>query len=212
MKSKILIEPHYFPSIEFLCAIFSFDEIILEVHEYFEKQTYRNRCFINTANGKLMLTVPLENRHGKIFTKDVRIEPGLKWRNNHWRAIESAYRKAPFYEHYSDDLKKIIFDNCDSLHELNYNLLSFCLRHIGLQKKISETVAYNKDVEENIFDCRSVISHKKPFSERNILKPQGYYQIFGSEFVSNLAFVDLLFCEGPRAREVIAASSALPNK
>ncbi|MBS1682982.1 MAG: WbqC family protein [Bacteroidetes bacterium] len=212
MENKILIEPHYLPSLEYLCTIFSFDEIILEGNEHFEKQSYRNRGFINGANGKLMLTVPLTERKGKIFTKDVRIEPGKKWRNNHWRAIESAYRKAPFYEHYADELASIIYSNHNYLIELNYNLLSFCLKHIGLQKKISETLAYHKIVSEDILDGRSVISSKKPFTDRSFYQPAQYYQVFGNEFAANLSFVDLLFCEGPRAKEVIVASSLLLNK
>jgi len=136
VKKIILIEPHYLPSLEYFCAIFSVEEIILEVNEHFEKQSYRNRCFINTANGKQMLTVPLAERHGKVLIKNVLVEQGVKWRNNHWRSIESAYRKTPFFEHYSDELKKILFDKHEMLTELNRDLLSFCLRHIGFQKSI----------------------------------------------------------------------------
>ncbi|MGC4020803.1 MAG: WbqC family protein [Cyclobacteriaceae bacterium] len=209
---KAVVEPHYLPSLEFFSALIPCDEIILEVNEYFEKQTYRNRCYINTANGKLMLTIPLENRHGKIYTKDVKVEPGLKWRNNHWRAIESAYRKAPFFEYYSDELKQILYSNHHLLFDLNKDLLSFCLRHIGFRKTISETVTYNKVLEENIFDLRSVISLKKPFAERQLYKPQEYYQIFGNEFVPNLSLIDLLFCEGPSAKQVIATSKSLLNE
>lgn len=207
-----VIELHYLPSLEYFCCLLRFEKIHLEVNDHFIKQTYRNRCFINTAQGKKMLTVPLMERHGKILTKDVLIDTAVRWRNNHWRTIESAYRKAPYFEYYSDELKKILFRGHEHLFELNMDLLSFCLRHIGFQKNISATVAYTKIPVDNSCDLRSVISSKTTYTERNFYLPKKYYQVFGNEFVENLSLIDLLFCEGPRANEMIKISSHFLNK
>lgn len=203
MKRAIQIESHYLPSIEFFSAIIPFDEIILEVNENFQKQSFRNRCYINTAQGMRMLTVPVVNGHGKVLMKDILLEPGNAWRNVHWRTIESAYRKAPFFDYYYDDLRKIIYENHSHLLEFNRELLSFCLRQISFEKNISATLTYDEAVSENIFDCRSVISCKKPFTDRNFYKPKKYQQVFGNDFVPNLSFIDLLFCEGPRSSEFL---------
>src|SRR5258708_3380564 len=207
MKTVTLIESHYLPSLEYFCAFLPLKAVMLETNEYFVKQNFRNRCFINTAQGVKMLSVPLLDRHGKILMKEVVIEPGSKWRNNHWRTIESAYRKAPYFDHYAPELKKVLYQGHEFLIDLNRDLMSFCLRHIGFQKSISATLAYETPVEENFFDLRSVISCKKPFSERKIYQPQKYYQVFGNEFAANLSLLDLLFCEGPRAGEILLASS-----
>ena len=212
MGDRILTEPHFLPSLEFFCAVLPFNEITLEGQEHFVKQTYRNRCYVNTAQGKKMLTVPLIERHGKVLTKDVLVEIGNKWRNNHWRTIESAYRKAPYFDFYCDELREILFQGHELLFDLNRDLMSFCLKSIRSQKSISATLTYEPAVEENIFDLRSAISSKKPFSERNYYQVQKYYQVFGSEFVSNLSIIDLLFCEGPRASEIIRSSSQIQNK
>jgi hypothetical protein len=212
MADHVLTEPHFLPSLEYFCATLPFNNIILEGQEHFVKQSFRNRCYINTAQGKMMLTVPLKERHGKILTKEVQVEPGNKWRSSHWRTIESAYRKAPYFDFYCDELKEILFRGHDLLFDLDRDLLSFCLKSIRSQKNISATLTYEIDSAENIFDLRSVISSKKPFAERKFYQAQSYYQVFGSEFVSNLSIVDLLFCEGPRASEIIRASSQIPNK
>jgi len=207
MQTVALVESHYLPSLEYFSALLPFKAVALEANEYFVKQTFRNRCYINTAQGVKMLSVPLLDRHGKILMKEVQIERGNKWRNNHWRTIESAYRKAPYFDYYVEELKKILYQDHEFLIDLNRDLMSFCLRHIGFQKSISVTMAYEISVEENIFDLRSVISCKKPFSERKIYQAVKYYQVFGSEFVPNLSLLDLLFCEGPRAGEILKASS-----
>ncbi|HEV8513994.1 MAG TPA: WbqC family protein [Cyclobacteriaceae bacterium] len=207
--NSAIIDSHFLPSLEYFCALFPFDEIILEGEEHFAKQTYRNRSYINTANGVKILTVPLKERHGKILTKDIRIEPGKKWRNSHWRTIESAYRKAPFFEYYYEELKNILFKDHEYLLDLNRDLLSFCLRNSKMQKKLSVSVAYEKQVTENKTDLRSVILDKKPFTSRNLYHAHTYHQVFGNDFVPNLSFIDLLFCEGPESASVIKASAAL---
>ncbi len=144
MKKSILIDSHFLPSLEYFCALFLFEEIILEGWEHFPKQTYRNRCYINTAHGVKILSVPLQDRHGKILIKDVRVKSGKQWRNSHWRTIESAYRKAPFFDYYFEELKNILFKEHEYLLDLNYDLLSFCLRSTRIQKRISASVAYEK--------------------------------------------------------------------
>jgi len=207
-----LIEPHFLPSLEYICALLRFDEIVLEGREYFPKQTYRNRCYINTAHGVKIMTVPLQDRHGKILMKDVNVEAGNKWRNSHWRTMESAYRKAPFFDHYFEDLRNVLFQGHEYLFDLNKDLLSFCLRNIGIQKKISASVAYEKHVAENKTDLRSVIIDKKPFALRNFYRPSPYYQVFGNEFAANLSFIDVLFCEGPSSLTIIKASAGILNK
>jgi len=212
MKELVLIDAHYLPCIEYFCVLLPFNQIVTEAHEHFVKQSLRNRCYINTAQGINMLSVPLLERRGKIAMKEVQVERGNKWRNNHWRTIESAYRKAPYFYYYSDELRNVLYSGHELLLDLNCDLMSFCLRHIGFQKKISETLAYNVDAMDGVFDFRSIISTKKPFEERQFYKAQRYYQVFGSEFVPNLSVVDLLFCEGPRAGEILRASSSILNK
>ncbi|HTH54722.1 MAG TPA: WbqC family protein [Cyclobacteriaceae bacterium] len=212
MQPTLLIETHYLPSLEYFCALLPFEKIKVETNEHFTKQSLRNRCFVNTAQGKKMLTVPLLERHGKVMTKHVLIEQGNKWRNTHWRTIESAYRKAPYFDYYFEELKGILYKNHERLLELNRDLMSFCLRHTGFQKNISETMAYDIDAPEGVLDLRSVISSKNPFEDRPFYVAQTYYQVFGSEFVPNLSIIDLLFCEGPRAGAILRASSSMLNK
>ncbi len=202
-----LIDLQYLPSLEYFCALYPFEKIILEEHEHFVKQSFRNRCYINTSQGVQMLIVPLTEKHGKVSVKEIKIDHQQKWQNNHWRSIESAYHNAPYFEFYSDELKSIIYKKHELLFSLSHELLSFCLRSLRIEVKLSETVSFEKEVHQ-VSDLRSLIIPKKPYSDRTFYRVAPYQQVFGNAFVSNLSFVDLLFCEGPNSIEVIKASKA----
>lgn len=201
-----LIDPHYLPSLEYFCALYPYEKIILEKHEHFVKQSFRNRCYINTSQGVQMLIVPVTEKHGKVSVQEIKIDHQQKWQNNHWRAIESAYRNAPYFEFYSDELKNIIYKKHELLFSLNRELLSFCLRAIGMQRELSETVSFEKEAGTSVSDLRSLIIPKKPHSDRTFYRAAPYQQVFGNAFVTNLSFIDLLFCEGPNSIKIIKAS------
>lgn len=203
-----LIEPHFLPSLEYFCALQKFDHVILEKQEHYIKQSYRNRCYINTSNGVGMLTVPLTEKSGKVYLKDVRLDYSTKWQNNQWRTLQSAYKNAPFFEHYEGDLHKLIYKDYQFLFDLNLSLLSFCLTSLKWNLRLSESVAYEKTPESTIKDLRSLIQAKKAYSLRSYYKPAPYHQVFGNKFVPNLSLIDLLFCEGPNAGRLIRASQA----
>ena len=57
----ILLQPTYFSPILQYVAIANADEIIFETEDNFQKQTYRNRCYIYTAQGKQLLNVPVQH-------------------------------------------------------------------------------------------------------------------------------------------------------
>jgi len=205
--TSALIDLHYLPSIEYFCALKSVDEVVVEKYEHFAKQSYRNRCYINTAHGVEMLSIPLADKHGKVVIQDIRIDYTKNWQNNHWRTIESAYRSAPFFEHYASEIEKAIYKDYSFLFDLNMHLLSFCLHSLKLDIKFSVSVSYEQSLQQGEVDLRSSISAKKPYSERSVIKPVKYYQVFGNQFVENLSLIDLLFCEGPRSPLIISQSS-----
>ncbi|HZX73040.1 MAG TPA: WbqC family protein [Cyclobacteriaceae bacterium] len=201
-----LIELHFLPSIEYICALQSFDQIILEKHEHFNKQSFRNRCYILTSQGKDMLTVPLTGKHGKISITDIRIDQSTRWQTIQWRTIVSAYANAPYFEHYRDALEKIIFSETKFLYDLNFSLLSFCLQSLGMKIQVSESVSYEKKPDLSVSDLRSLINTKNDYSIRPFYRPLPYLQVFGNTFVENLSVMDLLFSEGPHSHRHIKAS------
>lgn len=216
---KALIELHYLPSIVYFSTIYSVEKIIIEKHEHFVKQSYRNRCHILTAQGVERLVIPLTSKsarmnrsdgHGKVLITDVRIDYSQKWLNNHWRTIESAYRNAPFFEFYADDVHQVLFNHHNFLYDLNFELLTICLKWLKLDVTLQESMAYEKVPADDVIDMRNVIHAKKPEHHVNYFQPIAYPQVFGNKFAEGLSLIDLVFCEGPNSRTVVA-SSAKPH-
>ena len=95
---------------------------IMEQHDNFVKQTYRNRCVIASANGPQTLTVPVERYDGmKCAMRDIRISDHGNWRHLHWQALVSAYGETPFFEYYADDIRPF-FEEHRWKYLLDFNL------------------------------------------------------------------------------------------
>ncbi len=181
--------------------------IIIERHEHYVKQSYRNRFQILGANGVQQLTIPITGKHSHVAITDVRIDCSQKWMNNHWRSVTSAYRKAPFFEHYADDLNKVLMKKQPFLYDLSYELLTICLNWLRLEIPIIETETYEITPAIGISDLRNSLLAKKPESYLPYFEPTPYVQMFGSSFVKNLSLIDLIFCEGPGARQLVQGSA-----
>ncbi|WP_266366948.1 WbqC family protein [Tellurirhabdus rosea] len=204
--SEVLIELHYLPCLAYFTAIQPFDTIWLEAAENYQKQSYRNRCYVLTANGTERLTIPvLEGTHRQPV-RDVGIDNRQPWGERQWRTIETAYRKAPFFEYYAPDLEAVLQKDHRRLFDLNQEMLTICLKWLGWKKKIKFTEVFEKEANEGVTDLRGWISPRGADKSGSVYQPFLYMQNFGTEFVPNLSIIDLFFCQGPLAKEILEAS------
>jgi hypothetical protein len=203
---RLLIESHFLPSIEYFCALSRYEDIQLDVHEHYVKQSYRNRLYLLAVHGVERHTIPLTGKHGKVPISEVRIDYSVRWQANLWRTIQSAYAHAPFFEHYRDDLHSVLSSTPALLLDLNWEMLSLCLKWLGWNKMITMSPAYLTETDRD--DLRNVISDKKDFQSRPFLHIVPYRQVFGNTFVPNLSLLDLVCCVGPDAGRYISGGAA----
>lgn len=178
-------------------------EVVWEVWDNFQKQTYRNRCYIATDQGRHMLNLPISHvggPHGRQPYRDVRIDPAYPWQRQHWRGLETAYRSAPFFEYYEADLRPVFERPFDRLLDLNLATIQSLCSLLKFPFPEERTSAYRRS-HEHLCDGRDLVLAKK---ERGGSLPV-YTQVFQERhgFLSNLSTLDLLFNEGPSAREYL---------
>jgi hypothetical protein len=200
------------PCIEYFTWIFRYDCIELEIYGNYQKQTYSNRCYILSSQQVDRLTVPVIEGKKKTLYKDIQIDHRQKWSICHWRSISTAYGKAPYFEYLSDYFYKILSQPPTHLYQLNLDLLKLCLELLGLKKDIKITSEYIVNLPSFVVDARGVISPQTPFSCRSKYEPCYYQQVFGTVFNANLSILDLLFCEGPNAYNIIKKSCISPKE
>ena len=186
----------YFPSISYMTRFLKEDAPVIEVWETYHKQTYRNRCRVMTANGVESLSVPVVKVNGShTMTKDMVLSPIEPWQHIHSRCLESAYKAAPYFDHYYDYLKPIFEGHFEHLIDLNDTALKAVLKMLKVNKEIVHTTDYVREAEN---DLREAFSPKKQVDAS--LFPT-YYQVFSekSPFAPDLSVLDLIFNEGPEA-------------
>lgn len=193
---NVCLTSAYLAPVEYYSAMAKADTVFLEHCEFYEKQSYRNRCNIAGANGQLALTIPVEKSKGsRMLTRDVRISEHGDWQLQHWRSIESAYNSTPFFEYYKDDLIPFYEKDWTFLWDFNAEIQAKMLELLDLQVDIQLTKEYKVDFDENVLDARNSI-HPKKETDTGSLK--NYYQVFEQRFgfIPNLSSIDLLFNMG----------------
>jgi hypothetical protein len=203
---NLLTELHYLPNLAYFTALIQAETIMIEACENYQKQTYRNRCYILGANKTEILTIPVKHLAEKQSVKEVEIDYNQRWLPVHKRAIASAYGKAPFFEEFFPLFEQEYDKKYRFLFDLNMGLLTRCLYCMQVKKKIMFTDKYNILPENGYFDLRNHIIPGKEDRSVEIYKPYPYSQMFGREFVSNLSVIDLLFAEGNFAIEILSKS------
>lgn len=195
---QILVPSVYFGNIYYFQVINQCERFTIEQHEHFEKQTFRNRCEVYGANGKLNLIVPVSRSKGARKTiKETRINNSEFWQRNHWRSLESAYRTSPYFEFYEEEFKHFFEKRYDFLFDLNNEITEKMMQLIQLQKPNDFTTAYDINPGDKK-DFRSLFD---PRIKPENFRAEEYVQVFGQKhgFIENLSVIDLLCNCGPES-------------
>jgi hypothetical protein len=190
-----LFIPTYFSPISQYSEIIKSDKIIFEMDDNFQKQSYRNRCYIYNSSGKQLLSIPVKHqiKEGRKETKDTLVENDFPWQDHHFKSLKIAYRTSPFFDLFEDDIAPIFQKKYKYLQDVNIDTFLFIEDALQLNARFSKTEKYEVETTENDFRLFAEKKHQpKKMVER-------YIQMFDDEhgFIPNLSILDLLFMEGP---------------
>ncbi|MDR2802228.1 MAG: WbqC family protein [Prevotellaceae bacterium] len=203
MEAAPVLSTAYWAPVRYYAKLVSSSAILLEQHEHYVKQTYRNRCRIAGANGVQQLTVPVVKRHGeKIPVREVRIDYTEAWQRRHWRAIETDYRSSPFFAYYADDIRPFYEKKETFLFDLNEKILRTVCELTGIKTTIGYTEQFCPP-DGGPADYRYSITPKISCAADTGFCPPAYYQVFAHRhsFLPDLSILDLLCNEGPHSLE-----------
>jgi len=187
--------PTYFSPISQYSEIVKSDQLLFEMEDNFQKQSYRNRCYIYNSSGKQLLSIPVKHqiKEGRKKTKDTLVENDFPWQDHHFKSLKIAYSTSPFFEFFEDDIASIFEKKYKYLQDVSIDTFLFIQDALQLEIRFSETKKYEDNTTENDF---RVLADRKQQPNKLV---ERYIQMFDDKhgFIPNLSILDLLFMEGP---------------
>ncbi len=192
---EVWLSTSYLGPIEYFQLLSQAETAWIEACENYEKQSWRNRFRILSANGPIELSIPvIKGSSPKQPIRKVRIDYNQNWQKIHFRSVESAYRHSPFYEFLIDDLFFLWEIRPEFLFDYNRMAMDAVLRLMKSQVKLMNTSEYQKPGYYGIADFRYQI-HPKLKKQGTGYEPVPYHQVFSDRFgfIQDLSILDWLF-------------------
>lgn len=216
----VALQPSYLPWLGAFEQFARSDVFVFYDDVQYDRDGWRNRNRIKTAQGIRWLTVPVQTR-GKFGQRilDVKIDNRQAWARKHLQTLEQAYAKAPHLKSVLAELRSVLEQPWNSLADLNITLFLRLARYMGLERTVYRSSELSLPVGKNerlLELCRKFGAHtyysgaaardyleEKRFQQVGItvrwqdFRSPVYSQLHG-EFVSHLSVVDWLFhCPDP---------------
>lgn len=198
---KVIYSTQYFPEIKFFADLYYAEQFVIEKHENYQKQTLRSRANILSDKGVNALSIPVNKGRSKnkIKIDKVEIITDASWVGLHLKTLKTCYGKAPFFEHYFEELETL-FNEIKvkgNLFEFNLLIIEWCISKLGIKNKIEFTEEFNRSYD-------GFTDHRwRKFTPSVVDQSNApYWQLFGKNHVLNLSILDLLMIEGSSSKDI----------
>lgn len=125
MTTLAVVQSCYIPWKGYFDLIRRADAFVLYDCVQYTDRDWRNRNRIKTPHGLQWLTIPVHSSRQHTIAQVACA--GQEWRATHWRALQHAYAKAPYFKDYADLLATLYAGEETMLSEINKRFLSaFC--------------------------------------------------------------------------------------
>jgi hypothetical protein len=222
-------QPVYLPWLGLFHKIALADRFcIFDVAQY-QTKDFNNRNKIKTNTGPIWLSVPVESKyHLEKKLCDIKIINN-GWNRKHFKSIDLAYRKAPFYSDYIGELEAILASSTYTyLADLNYATLDFGLKSLGINVPIDTASRHDFQGHKSdlVLDmCKKLGASSYIFGAqgRNYADVDSfsscgikvYFQDYNhpvypqlhGDFEPYMSIIDLLFNVGPESFDVLMSGN-----
>lgn len=225
----VILQPSYIPWRGFFHQIAKADVFIFYDDVQYDKRGWRNRNRIKTAHGPQWLTIPVSasgvQQEGTPINQ-IKIQNETAWQEEHWKTIEQAYAKAPYFDQYAYMLYEFYKRRTNYLADFTVATTVALASILGLtdtrfirsssldgiegtktERLINILTKLGADHYITGPSAENYIDHKQ-FDDRGIqLEFMEYnypdYQQLHGDFEPQVSIIDLMFMQGSRALDFI---------
>ena len=208
------MQPYFFPYLGYWQLLNAVDKYVVYDDVTYIKGGWINRNHILLNGQAHLITLPLDQPSSFKNINEIFITQNLKVREKIIKTLESAYKKAPYYEAVMPVVKSLIM-NSDTIAELNYKAVLEIKKYLDLSTEIilsSELRKNNKlKGQDKVIHINKILGadtyynaigglelyDRVSFEQNGLnlfflkMKPVEYRQ-FKGEFVPNLSIIDVL--------------------
>ena len=171
-----------FPPVNYFSQFWQEEQLLLDVHENYQKRSFRNKYQVLGPNGTTTLSIPLQKgKHQQQNIRDVKISYDQNWPRLHRETLRASYGSAAFFEHYFDAVEKVLEMRPVFLFDFNMAALACLCKMLKKELIWKPTDDFVAEVQ--------------PLSVSLLKYPQVFENKFG--FVSGLSTLDLIMNMGP---------------
>lgn len=225
MKTAIL-QSNYIPWKGYFHLIQSVDTFVVYDSVQFTKNDWRNRNRLILNGTANWITIPVRHQNLNQTIRDTKVA-NPKWASKHWKTIQQAYSKAPYFNDFSDKIAEsyVQLSSETKLTEINLTLIRLICEILNIKTEIITDDQFDLPddrLERLITICKktnastylsgpaakSYVDTRK-FNESGIsLEWMNYdkyrpYKQLSTDFDHNVSILDLLFCNGPEFQTYI---------
>jgi len=226
MSSAAIMQPTYLPWIGYFGLMDMVDTFVLLDCVQFARRSWQQRNQIKTASGAMWLTVPVLSKGARQqIISEVRIDRSRDFPERHLRAIETNYRRSPYFGEYAPELFDILLRGHDRLADLTVELIEWLRDKLGITTRLCRAskieargsranllagLCLTLDAEHYISPpgSKCYMESSGAFLDAGIsvsyheFVHPAYPQLFG-RFLAQMSVIDLLFNVGPGSLAVI---------
>ncbi len=96
-RTAVISQPTWLPYLGYFELIAAADVLVFLDDVQFARRSWQSRNRIPTANGELMLTVPVRRHSREALIRDIEVDDGQPWRAKQLTSLRHAYAGRPFF-------------------------------------------------------------------------------------------------------------------
>lgn len=128
-------QPAYLPWCGLIDKIAQADRFVIFDVCPMESSGFENRNRILGTVGEQWLTVPVRRGRNTPLS-EVEVLNCAVWRRKHWRSIELAYQRAPYWNLYADGLAVFYQHTYTKLVDMTHDMLLWFMEMLGLEQPV----------------------------------------------------------------------------